>query len=267
MRLTILALAFGATFSINATAQTTVFTEDFQSGIPATWTLINNDNNTPAMTVQEYDTAAWIPKMDPDDSSNFCASSTSFFSPAGTANRWLISPAITLGAFGNAMTYDVKSHDPSFPDDYMILVSKTGTNIADFTDTIAYVQQELASWIKRPIDLTAKGLDGETIHLAFVIVTEDGFKLYVDNIEVTKDDPAQLTESNLVQLKVATLANGLYEVSANQAILKRVVYTTSGRVVSENGQSTVDLRSMEAGVYFIEVSTELGRKTLQVQKF
>lgn len=266
MKRTFLTLLAGV-LTFTAAAQTSVFSEDFQTGIPATWTLIKNDNHTPAMAVQEYDSAAWISKMDPDDSSNFTASSTSYFSPAGQANRWLISPAITLGAFGNALTFDAKSHDPSFPDDYMVLVSKTGTNLADFTDTLSYIQQEYATVTNRTIDLSDKGLDGETIHLAFVILTDDGFKLYIDNIEVTKDDPASIHEADDLAIEWATLENGLYQVSTQYPLESMHVYATTGQEVAISTQSKLDIRTLPTGIYMVRIVTKAGVKTIQVQKF
>ena len=87
-------------------------------------------------------TSAWITTIDPIDSTDTIAASTSYFSPAGTASRWLITPQLSLGAFGNYINWNARSHDPSFPDDYLVLVSTTDSQITSFTDTIGNINEE-----------------------------------------------------------------------------------------------------------------------------
>ena len=63
MRSVYLSLLFLASFS--SFSQTIIFSEDFQNGIPSTFTIIDNDGNTPASAVAEF-TSAWISKTDPN---------------------------------------------------------------------------------------------------------------------------------------------------------------------------------------------------------
>jgi hypothetical protein len=241
-------------------AQVTIFSEDFQSGIPATWGLRDFDNHTPAAAVAEY-TAPWISKIDPLDTTNtnLTASSTSFFSPVGTANRWLISPAITLGSFGNYVSWRALSHDPSYPDNYLVLVSKTDTLIGSFTDTVGYVIGESASWVERTVNLSAKSLDNETIYLAFILQTNDGFKLYVDDVIVTKEDPVGLPENVADLLKIKTISqNGLYEMGGDFSIREISVYNAQGQLVLNSSNTMVDIRNQDAGVYYLSVLTDKG---------
>lgn len=267
MKLTFLAIASFGVLSFSATAQTTVFSEDFQGGLPSSWVRVINDSNTPAMAVEEFDSVAWLPKMDPDDSNNVVMASTSYFTPAGTANRWLISPVITLGAYGNAMSFDAKSHDPSFPDDYLVLVSTTGASLTDFTDTLIHVQAEYETFQNRTIDLSAKGLDGQNILLAFVITTDDGFKLYVDNLEVSKDDPAGLSSPDKFDLSWSTLENGLFFLNSDAVIESTNIFNLAGQKVGSASTKTVDLRTFESGLYLLNIQTDRGMKTIKVQKF
>ena len=82
-------------FSQNTFAQF-IFSEDFQQGIPNTWTLINVDGRTPdsTMVLPSQITDAWVPLDDFGNPGDTFAASTSKYLPAGQANDWLITPAI-----------------------------------------------------------------------------------------------------------------------------------------------------------------------------
>ncbi len=247
-------LLFAAIFgSTVAFGQTTILSEDFQSGIPATWTMLDLDGQTPDSSVSEY-TAAYISKLDPADTNtaNLTASSTSYFSPVGTANRWLISPAIALGAYGNFFEWKAKSHDPSYPEDYLVMVSTTDTQEASFTDTIGFVLQEFADWTTRTVDLSSQGFDNQTIYVAFILQTDDGFKFYLDDVVATKDDPVGLKENGIQDLSLKTIENGLFEINTEVAFDQVRVLDNMGRVVLETTNLTIDLRAENSGIYFVQ---------------
>ena len=123
-------------------AQITLFNVDFQNGIPSNFSMIDNDGLTPDPAVTEF-TSAWISTIDPSNVTDSIAASTSFFSPVGTASRWLITSKVKLGSFGNFIEWNARSQDASFPDDYLVLVSRTTPTIAAFEDTIAKLSAEL----------------------------------------------------------------------------------------------------------------------------
>jgi hypothetical protein len=160
--------------------------ETFDGGIPADWTLVNNDGNTPHPDVSEY-TDAWIVVADPDDALNSVVSSTSYFQPVDRADRWLIMPNVTLGGSGNFISWYGKSHDPSFPDSYKVLISNSGTNSSDFTDTLVMVTNESPDWTFHQVEI--EQFVNENVHIAFVLTTFNGFKLYLDSIDLRKEDP------------------------------------------------------------------------------
>lgn len=54
-----LLMVFAVVSLLTANSQTTIFNENFNTGIPNTWTLINNDNKTPAANVS-FVNAAWV---------------------------------------------------------------------------------------------------------------------------------------------------------------------------------------------------------------
>ncbi len=169
-----------ALFGLNVQAQTTILSTDFQQGIPANYSMVDNDGFTVNAAVSEF-TATWISLPDPENPTDTVAATTSYFESADTASRWLITPPVSLGAFGNYISWNAKSHDPSFPDDYLVLISTTGTNLSDFTDTLGYVEQENFEWTNREVNLGSQGYVNQTVYFAFVDVTYDGFILYLDD--------------------------------------------------------------------------------------
>ena len=234
-------------------AQVTVFETDFQNGIPSNMLLIDNDLNTPNEAVAEFN-AAWICIADPENPNDTVAASTSWFDPIDTADRWMITPALSLGSYGNDITWNAKSQDASFSDDYYVLISTTDDNISSFTDTLGYIQQENFEWTERSIDLSENGFDDETIYVAFVLRTYDGYKLYLDDILVVKEDNASIHEVNLLNVSI-------YPNPATESVNLKSEYTIdyseiidlSGKTILKTNESNIDVRFIDKGVYIIKI--------------
>lgn len=237
--------------------QIEIYNEDFETGIPVTYTIVDNDGLTPNAAVAEY-TEAWILKTDPLDAMNSVVSSTSYFEPIGESERWLITPAITLGPFGNVLFWDALSHDPSFPDGYRILVSTTDTQLASFTDTLFYVFAELADdWNTRSTSLSQLGIDGQTVHIAFINETDNGFKLYLDNIRVEKENTTNLAETEINKFTIYPNPAQDYFIVAGISDNSKVnVLGIDGKVVLSSESLKVDVSSLSPGKYLVELITE-----------
>lgn len=263
-KLPLLLISFVSSLSFG---QVDLLNTDFQTGMPVAYTLVDNDGNTPAAQVSEY-TSAWITVQDPENTTDTVAASTSYFSPVGTADRWMITPALTLGSFGNFIEWEAKSQDASYPDDYMVLVSTTDDQITSFTDTIGSIDQENFEWTYRTVDLSSEGYNNQTIYVAFVNVTEDGFKLYVDDIRVWKEDPVgieELTETIQVNL-YPNPTTGFITIQTAESIKEIKVISTNGRTILTTASTQIDLSSYPSGVYFVNIETENGVVTKRVVK-
>lgn len=239
-------------FIAQAEAQTQVYLEDFNNGIPATYLIEDNDGLTPDAATADF-ADAWISLPDPLDSTDTIVGSTSFFDPAGTADRWLITPQITLGSFGNIVYWHGRSHDASFPDGYFVLASRTDTQISSFTDTVAVISAELSTWTVNAASLSDAGLDGETVHLAFVNRTFDGFKLYLDSITVFVDDPVGIEEQQELSVKFGpNPTDDKVQFNIEADLIK--VFTLSGAEVAvfENTDQ-ISLANLPAGMYWAEI--------------
>jgi hypothetical protein len=263
--LSFLALAIGS-FGFG---QTEILNVDFQTGFPAGWSVVVVDQQIPNAAVSEY-TSAWIMKADPENPTDSVISSTSFFEPEGQANKWLISPAITLGDFGNVLRWNAKSHDPSFLDSYLVLVSKTDNQLVSFTDTIGEVQLESSTWTSRAANISAliENSDGETIYLAFINNSNKAYKLYIDDIVLTKEDPLSSPEIASIQLSVyPNPTQNLVKLSASAPIENVIVCTANGTEIhldfnSENQQ--LDFSNVTPGIYFARVFTQVGNKVVKI---
>lgn len=240
-----------STYSFN---QTTLFTEDFQDGIPNTWTIVDNDGLTPYFN--DYSNA-WVSVVDPENMNDTVASSTSYFTPIGRANRWLITPSITLGNFGNTISWNVKSQDASFPDSYVVLVSSTDNQISSFTDTIASIQGESFEWTKRIANLSDFGFNNQSVYVAFVNNTYDGYKLYLDSVSVEIDDASGINEITSEKLSIYPnpTSESLTIKGFESTLEMSKIYDQIGNVIMVSSNSTIDVTTLITGIYFIEVKT------------
>ena len=153
-------------FLATVTAQTVVLDEDFQQGIPGGWTIVVNDTNTLDPSVIEF-APGWISLADPDNTTDTVAGASSFFTEPAEADRWLITPALTMGAYGNYVQWNARSHDPSYPDGYYVMVSTTDTQISSFTDTVDTLGFENPDWTTRLVNLSDEGYTNQTIYIGF----------------------------------------------------------------------------------------------------
>ncbi len=244
---------FFALLAFQFFGQISVFEADFQGGIPSEMTIVDNDLNIPNTAVSEY-TDAWICIADPENPNDSVAASTSWFTPIDTADRWLITPQLILGSFGNSIYWDSKSQDASFPDDYYILASTTDMNPSSFVDTLGYIQQENFEWTNRSVDLSSEGYDGQSIYIAFVLRTYDGFKLYIDDIQVFKeDDASNHTISNIEFQMLPNPCKDKVQISSQNPIEHIQVYDLSGQLILSSTVSIIQTSTLKRGSYIVKI--------------
>lgn len=256
-----IAIAITLFLSTGVIAQTEIYNEDFQSGIPTSYTLVDNDGLTPASSVSEF-TPAWIALEDPEVPGDTVAGSTSYFDPTGRADRWLITPAIMLGASGNVLFWEAKSHDASFPDSYDVYLSTTDTQLSSFTDTLVRVYGEYADWTTHELSLD---YDNISVYIAFVNRTNDGFKLYLDDIRVEENNPLGLDE---LTDKVHVYPNPFTDhVTIEGAFDYFNLSSQSGKILLTGKEKNIILSEMNAGVYFLQVFTNGNKITRKLVKY
>lgn len=242
-------------------AQVTELDENFDLGFPSGWTLYN-DTNTVHPDVAEYDTA-WIVTENPDVIGDSVISSTSYFVTPNEADRWLITPKVTMGALGNYISWNELSADPSFPDAYTVMISTTDSLKTSFTDTIANVIAANPTWLKREFDLTAFGYVNQDIFVAFVCNSDDQFKLYLDSIHIVRDDPASVPEFELVS-KIQVYPNPTTDlVQLPNDIVRSEVFDLNGRLVGTYRTTTISLEKFQNGTYLLKCFDQSGKEFRQ----
>lgn len=250
-------------------AQTTILEENFQQGIPANWTVINNDNYPEDATVSEF-APGWIAIEDPAFPMDTVAAATSYFQVAQRASRWLISPPLTIGTYGNYLKWSARSFDPSYPDTYQVLISTTDTQIASFNDTLSRVEFEWEDWTQHEVNISELGYsNNETIHIAFVLETQGGFKLFVDSVAMRKDDPLALDEQ-FSQQDITVYPNPTTDLIHFSSVnLKAVsIYNTAGNLIYTQEKTTpISMNRFDQGIYLVRMTTNNGQViTKRVQK-
>lgn len=167
-KITFLALGMFALFGWQASAQ---FSESFDAGIPASWTVLNQDGG-------DYTWAGvtTIPHTG--------AGHVVVHWEAAAHNDLLISPTIAVAAGVNdQFSFWAGINGTSWTENFEVRVSTTGTAAADFTVLGAGTVTTDAfagNYTKFVYNLTP--YVGQNIHVAIVAVDTDRFYLYVDDV-------------------------------------------------------------------------------------
>jgi hypothetical protein len=245
-------------------SQVEILSENFQSGIPSNWTIVNNDQLN---VVDNQFSNAWTAIIDPENSLDTIVGSTSYFSPIGTADRWLITPTLTLGNYGNYISWKSKSHDASFPDNYAVKISNSGTDISNFTNTLIQITGESFEWVTRSIDLSGAGYSSQNVNIAFVNNTNNGFKLYLDSIIVTKEDPVQLFELNTTNFSVfPNPSTNQITINSSFEINQIAILNNSGQRLIVTKNTHIDISELSTGIYYVEVIMNGEKQTKKIVK-
>ena len=175
-----------------------IFSEDFNSGIPATFTLTDVDGTPPAANVAVFTGSFTAQNVGGED----CAGSTSWLNPAGQADDWMATPLITIPNTSApvSLSFDAIAPDGNFPDGVEVYVSTNGATPADFSGSALYnttVGGESSVWTTRVVDLS--NYLGQDIYIAFRNNSNDQFILGIDNIIVKElqDNDATLFSAEI----------------------------------------------------------------------
>ena len=111
-----------------------------------------------------------------------------FTDPTIQANRWLISPALAIDGQNDVLRWAAKSADPSYPDSYNVKLSTTGNLPVNFNQTLLSVTDENPTFQQHYVDLSA--YTGQTVYIAFQLVSVDKFLLLLDDIGLVDSIPS-----------------------------------------------------------------------------
>ena len=283
----------GGLFTMNA--QTVLFQDDFEahadfatSGI-GNWTIMDVD----ATDTYGFNGIAFPGSGDPmayivfnpsmttpasNEMEGFAANSgdkyLASFAAIGTPNNdWLISPQITLGSEGNLVTFWAKSYTIQYgAERFNVLVSTTDTNVASFTKisdgTYTTVEDE---WTEFSYNLDA--YSGQQVYIAIQCVSDDAFIFMIDDFEVTTTGTVSV--DNVLAGSFSVYPNPAKDIlnisnSIGAEINSVTVSDINGRTVKQvavNGvESQINIADLNAGVYFVNITSTEGSLTKKIVK-
>lgn len=185
-------------------AQSVLFFEDFEKGMPNDFTLIDADRRVVQDQVDLIN-KAWIALPNDlfidansgEDPFDTLAVSTSFYEPPGKADDWMILPPISIPDTGEyIMEWLARALDADFPDGYEVRVSTQGRTIPEFTQTIFSTPAEVTEWTLRNISL--KAFSGKTINIAFRNNSDDKYILLINDIAIVNIKVANRFDAALI---------------------------------------------------------------------
>ncbi len=238
----------------NVAISQVVYEEDFSGGtMPAGFTLYN-DANQVAMNIAALFPDAWNVLGEPADTANKVAASPSWFvDETQPADRWMITPAISVGP-NMTLSWKGKAQDPAWRDGYSVKISTTGVDKADFTIDVVDVAMEDTLWNQRHYDLSA--LDGEDIHVAFIQNSLDKFYIMINDIKVGVGVGIEQAKPAPVSVTLSpNPATDHINVFSSEMIQSMKVVNTVGQTVMEevvnDRRAVLDVTGLKAGVYFV----------------
>jgi hypothetical protein len=254
---------FGAILVVfSLSAQTDILVENFESGIPSSWTIIDNDHYTLDTSVANEYNNVWVTVKNPDNDSEYVASCASFFSPEGsTASRWLITPQLGLGNYGNYIHWKAKSQDPSYPDSYLLLISTSGNAVSDFTDTLYNGENTPPTWLNLNVSISDSGYNNQNVYLAFVDNSFYGYKLYIDSVRIEKESVANIhtySPSSDSFVLYPNPAQNIVHIQSYSPIESVEIYDLSGKLLIRSKTEEINISTLVKGIYCVKVKSSVG---------
>ncbi|MCG2793720.1 MAG: T9SS type A sorting domain-containing protein [Weeksellaceae bacterium] len=247
-------------------AQTSIYTESFEDITDlqtAGWTLYN-DTNTPYGTYASLFTNAWEIVSWGGESGNKVATSPSWFTVVAPADRWLVSPAITIPTNHSAtLEFFARSHDTSpFDDGFKLKISTTNTAKTSFSNILSVdhaVDAPMADQTPYQVDLSA--YSGKTVFLAWVNDYTNGNLLSIDDIDVS----TTLLAVNDADKRNWTIypnpTADFFTIDSAKDVTGVKIYDFSGKVVKSLStlvDNKVDVSNLENGIYTVSIETKSG---------
>ncbi|MES2558044.1 MAG: choice-of-anchor J domain-containing protein [Bacteroidota bacterium] len=215
-----------ALVTVLSTQAQIIFSEDFDGiGGPTAggagtytfapgWLLRNVDNATPAGSVS-YINEAWERREDFSfNVADSAAFSTSWYTPATTANDWMWTPSFTVQP-NTVLKWNSVTYDVTYPDGYevRVMIAPTaptggtgviGNQITNSTQLFS-IAAENSTWTARQLSLNAYA--GQTVYIGFHNNSTDKFLLLIDDVI------AEVQVANDLRVVSGTIGHGEYTVA------------------------------------------------------
>lgn len=240
--------------------------ESFEEGVlPDCWKAIDADGDTHNWNVLSFDESDNPAFHGAHVMGSFSYDNASL-SPL-TPDNYLITPRLNIGS-GDSLYYVVRGLDPDYPiETYSVLVSTTGTDVADFTEVLlTETVQSVTWWLPRTIDFSA--YEEQNIYIAFrhhnssdqyaIILDAIALPGIVDCNPSTVEKVVEAVESKsypnpaTTEINVVSDLHGAAIITVFDAVGRQVVKTKtqlSKKVLPQN------IEKLESGAYIIQIQT------------
>lgn len=182
-------------------------------------------------------------------------------------DNWMITPAIVVPAEGATIEWWVAGVDQNYyAEYYSVLVSTTGNNPADFTNTVFAGTVSNFDWTK--VSRSLAGFAGQTIYVAFRHHNiSDMYWMLLDDISITAGNHAGIDGVNDINVSLyPNPTTGKLNVNAEGAQEINVLDINGRVVMTANNTNTIDLSNLSNGCYFVRVITNAGVSTQKIVK-
>ncbi|MBQ8607787.1 MAG: choice-of-anchor J domain-containing protein [Bacteroidaceae bacterium] len=229
-------LALGVLAGLPLVAQETVLLETgFESGIPADFTLVCNDQ----MPVKSQNfrnispTSEWFGgKVDSEDGK--AAFSTSHRTYEMETDNWLITPKLTIPERGAWLKWTAKTIHYYLRDGYKVMISTTDKSLDSFTQLYS-VEEETYTWNRHLVSLADYA--GQDVYIAFVHNSQSKYLIALDHVYVGQPATADFVTKNETPRfagNVGTVSvNGTFRNYGKDFNLAEVVCTSGTEVVDK----------------------------------
>ncbi|HMI07541.1 MAG TPA: T9SS type A sorting domain-containing protein [Flavobacterium sp.] len=295
-----LLLSIVVVLGLQAHAQQTLFEDSFETYTDFAisdvgfWTLTDVDlkvtygftgvtflNSGVAKSFQVFNSTATAPPLTPSATSNWAARTGTkamvcFAAASATPlnNDWMISPEIQLSVSGNTLTFWAKSCDAAYGlERFKVGVSTTDTAPASFTIISAapyIVTLPNVTYAQYTYNLDAYA--GQPVYIGINCVSNDQFGFAVDDFKVTADDLSTDSFFSSNFKVYPNPASSVLNVDAKTSAINEMQLTDlNGRIVKSikaNGvnNAQINISDLNAGVYFLKVTSNEGTGTTKVVK-
>ena len=251
--------------------QTLPFTEDFENGMPACWTILDQDGDgyswEDSYNPVSYYSGSPFSGEGNNGSEGFVLSGSysNALGSALTPDNWLITPALVIPSNGAKLTWYVAAIDADYAAEYYDVMLSTSLNPSTFTSVFNETLQS-DQWEQRTVNINGN-YAGQNVYVAFRNHnTEDIFLMRIDDISVTALTGVESHELNTTIFP--NPANNVLNINANSNINRVEVYNMMGQMVGmyeANDMNTqISTTALANGVYTVKIATENGTST---QKF
>jgi hypothetical protein len=249
-----------------------IFNENFETttNLSSSGWRLYNDTHTLNNGYDSIFTHAWEIVEWAEETPNKAASTSSAFIESGPANRWLVTPSITIpaNALHTILTFKARSFDVApRQDGFKLKISTTTNSKTSFTTTILSVPNTpntlLNQVIATTVDLSSYA--GQTIYLAWVDDFEGGNILAIDDIDITVNGLStnQFT-ANTFSI-YPNPSNGNFNIKAVNTMNEIRIYDIVGKLIysksidSENEE--IKTSNLAKGIYVVSIELENGNSS------